>query len=110
MARAARLNRRQELEREEATLRARKEQLALEMDIAAKLGILKENEATSHVSVDMMDEYLENWRTESFDEDSTCKLEHCSLAQALSNWKLTTNNQVKKALGIIWMESARRGL
>lgn len=53
MARSARLIRKQELEMEEALLRAKKEQLELETEIAAntaKLSIIKEYEA-SHTGV-----------------------------------------------------------
>lgn len=76
MARSARLKRKQKLKKEEALLKARKEQLDLETEIAAKtakLSIIKGYEA-SHVggpqSMDMMNEYLESGLVENlFDED-----------------------------------------
>ena len=78
MIRAAGLERRQELEKEEALLKARKENLDLETEIAAnaaKLNIINEYEDSYMAqpqSTDMMNEYLDGGLAENtFDEDAS---------------------------------------
>ena len=78
MVRAAGLERRQELEKEEALLKARKENLDLETEIAAnaaKLNIINEYEDSYMAqpqAMDMMNEYLDGGLAENtFDEDAS---------------------------------------
>ncbi|KAK0155257.1 hypothetical protein N1851_002391 [Merluccius polli] len=78
MVRAAGLERRQELEKEEALLKARKENLDLETEIAAnaaKLNIINEYEDSYMAqpqAMDMMNEYLDRGLAENtFDEGAS---------------------------------------
>ena len=78
MVRAAGLERSQELEKEEALLKARKENLDLETEIAAnaaKLNIVNEYEDSYMAqpqSMDIMNEYLDGGLAENtFDEDAS---------------------------------------